>query len=50
VLQTTLDQTRAQLNAGLATKTDLAQSEARLAQALADQEQAAVNLANSRAN
>jgi outer membrane protein len=49
VLQTTLDQTRAQLNAGLATKTDLAQSEARLAQALASQEQAAVNLANSRA-
>jgi outer membrane protein len=50
VLRTTLDQTRAQLNAGLATKTDLAQSEARLAQALAAQEQAAVNLANSRAN
>jgi outer membrane protein len=49
VLQTTLDQTRAQLNAGLATKTDLAQSEARLAQSLAAQEQAAVNLANSRA-
>jgi outer membrane protein len=49
VLKTTLDQTRAQLNAGLATKTDLAQSEARLALALADQEQAAVNLANSRA-
>jgi outer membrane protein len=49
VLRTTLDQTRAQLDAGVATRTDLAQTEARLAQGIADQRQAEVNLATSRA-
>jgi outer membrane protein len=49
VLKATLDQSRAQLNAGLATKTDLAQAEARLAQGLADQRQAQANLTNARA-
>jgi outer membrane protein len=50
VLRTTLDQTRAQLDAGVATRTDLAQAEARLAQGIADERQAEVNLANSRAS
>lgn len=49
VLKATLDQTRAQLDAGLATKTDLAQAEARLAQGLADQRRAQANLTNARA-
>jgi outer membrane protein len=49
VLNATLDQSRAQLAAGVATKTDLAQTEARLAQGLADQRQAQANLTNSRA-
>jgi TolC family type I secretion outer membrane protein len=49
VLKATLDQTRAQLDAGVATRTDLAQSEARLAQGIADRRQAQANLNNSRA-
>ena len=49
VLNTALDQAKAQLNAGLATKTDVAQAEARLAQGVANESVAEANLTNSRA-
>ena len=44
------DEAKAQLAAGVATKTDLAQAEARLAQAIADERRSEANLTNSRAN
>jgi outer membrane protein len=49
VLGQALDQAKAQFNAGLATKTDVSQAEARLAQGVADEQQAEANLTNSRA-
>jgi outer membrane protein len=49
VLTQSLDETKARFNAGLATKTDVAQTEARLQQGYADQRQAEANLINSRA-
>jgi outer membrane protein/adhesin transport system outer membrane protein len=49
VLSTALDQAKAQLNAGLATKTDVSQAEARLAQGVANETAAEANLTNSRA-
>jgi TolC family type I secretion outer membrane protein len=49
VLNSALDQAKAQLNAGLATKTDVAQAEARLAQGVANESAAQANLTNSRA-
>jgi len=49
VLSTALDQAKAQLAAGLATKTDVAQAEARLAQGVANESVAEANLTNSRA-
>ncbi len=49
VLTKSRDEAKAQLSAGVATKTDLAQAEARLAQGVADQRQAEANLTNSRA-
>jgi outer membrane protein len=49
VLEEALAQAKAQFNAGLATKTDVAQAEARLAQGVADLRQAEANLTNSRA-
>jgi outer membrane protein len=50
VLAQSRDEAKAQLAAGVATKTDLAQAEARLAQGIADQRRSEANLTNSRAN
>ena len=50
VLEKSRDEAKAQLAAGVATKTDLAQAEARLAQGIADQRRNEANLINSRAN
>ena len=50
VLAKSRDEAKAQLNAGVATKTDLAQAEARLAQGIADQRRNEANLTNSRAS
>ena len=50
VLAKSRDEAKAQLAAGVATKTDLAQAEARLAQGIADERQAEANLTNSRAS
>jgi outer membrane protein len=49
VLSKSRDEAKAQLAAGVATKTDLAQAEARLAQGIADERQTEANLINSRA-
>jgi outer membrane protein len=49
VLTKSRDEAKAQVNAGVATKTDLAQAEARLAQGVADQQAAQAALTNSRA-
>jgi outer membrane protein len=50
VLAKSRDEAKAQLAAGVATKTDLAQAEARLAQGIADERRAEANLTNSRAS
>ncbi len=49
VLAKSRDEAKAQLAAGVATRTDLAQAEARLAQGIASERQAEANLTNSRA-
>ncbi len=50
VLAESRDEAKAQLAAGVATQTDLAQAEARLAQSVADERRSEANLTNSRAN
>lgn len=50
VLTQALNQSKAELAAGLATKTDVSQAEARLAQGVADESAAQANLTNSRAS
>ena len=50
VLAESRDEAKAQLAAGVATKTDLAQAEARLAQSIAEERRTEANLTNSRAS